>query len=201
MGKESKTSVKIDGKSAACTVLLEGTEIIVRGGHRGKWNVKDMKQLAAKGGVLAFSSEASKVSIELGEQAEKWLDALKNPRSRAQKLGVQTGSKVCVLGDADGEDLSDIEDASGEAISKRMSKSADIVLLFSKSASGLERLSAIAAAMHNACSVWVLWPKGLKDYGHEQAAAAGKAAGLSQTRSVGFSEVYSGLRFVKSKKK
>lgn len=201
MGKECKTNAVIDGKAATCTVLLEGTDIIVRGGHRGKWNVKDMKQLAAMGGKLAFVSEDGKVSIELGEQADKWFDALKNPRSRAQKLGVQAGSRVCVLGDADGEDLSDIEQASGEAISKRMSKSADVVLLFTKNAAGLERIAAISGSMHEACSVWVMWPKGLKGYGHEHAADAGKAAGLSQTRSVGFSEVYSGLRFVRSKGK
>lgn len=201
VGKEAKTIVSIDGKGALSKVLLEGTDIVSRGEHRGKWNVKEMKGLKASAGKIAFSCDAGKVAIDLGDQAVKWLEALTNPRTRAQKLGVENGSTVCVLGESKGEDLSDVEEVSGKPLSKRMSASADVVLLFARRTAGLERLNAVAEGMQAACSVWVMWPKGVKEFGHEQVAAAGKAAGLSQTRSIGFSEVFSGLRFVRRKGK
>lgn len=201
MGKECKAKISVGTKSATSTVLLEGTDIIVRGELRGTWNVKDMKSLAAKGGKLTFSCDAGKVTIELGEQATVWLEALRNPQTRAQKLGIETGTTVCVLGDDDGEDLFDIERVSGKAISRRMSKSTDVVLLFTLNEAGLNRIPSIAKSMQDSCSVWVLWPKGVKGYGHEQVVALLKQFGLSQTRSIGFSEVFSGLRFVKSKSK
>lgn len=200
MGKEMKAAVTVGTKKAQCNVLLEGTEIVIRGEVKRKVPRERMKGLAAAGGVLSFVDGGDRVKIELGEKAAgAWLHAIENPRSRVEKLGVKAGMKVCVLGDAGGDAVAEVEAATGTKASRRLVKSADVVLLVVREVDELERLEVAKGSLATGGVVWVLWPKGRKDLRHEEVVASAKRLGLSQTKSVGFSEELSGLRLVRQK--
>lgn len=200
MGKETTAKVTVGSKKAECVVLLEGTEIVIRGELKRKVPRARMKGLAAVGGVLSFEDGGERVKIELGEKAAAaWRDAIENPRSRVEKLGVKAGMTVCVLGDAGRDAVGEVEAVSGSKVSRRLVKSADVVLLVVREVAELETLATVKGSLAESGAVWVLWPKGRKDLRHEEVVAAAKRSGLVQTKSVGFSEELSGLRLVRQK--
>src|SRR6266852_2619397 len=105
MGQTAKTRIRVDGTSYDGEALLETSEVIVRGGHApSPVRSRDgqarapvlhipfarMKSLRASGGTLSFRFDGSEVSIDLGVNAAKWLDKIRNPKSVVQKLGVKS---------------------------------------------------------------------------------------------------------------
>lgn len=201
MGKELVTTVRVGAKAAECRVLLEATELLVRGELKRRIPLTHPERFVVNDGMLEIAYEGETVAIQLGEKADAWLDAIRNPRSRMQKLGVTAGTSVCVLGDAEPDALEELTNTLGAAPSRRLRKPTDLVLCFAREHADLDRLAKIEALLTEGGAVWVLWPKGRHDFTHENVVAAGRRAGLTQTRSIGFSEAFSGLRLVRPSKK
>jgi len=200
MGKELTTLVRIDTRETECKVLLESGEIICRGALKRRFSFGDMKGLRAKAGWVEFRIASEAIAIKVGDKAGAWVEAIKNPRTRIQKLGVEHGMKVCVIGKADAEGLAELKAAIGSAPARRVSKGADVVLLFAAKTDELDRLPIIEASLGERGAVWVLWPKGRTDFSHDDVVTAATAAGLSQTKSMGYSETLTGLRLVRRAK-
>lgn len=201
MGKEITTTVKIGTKAATCDVHLDGTSITCRGGLKRTFALPNMADVRVERGKLRFVSGGEVIAIDLGEKADAWLDAIKNPRTRTQKLGVKPGMSVCVLGEAEQDAIDELAAALGAEPSRRLGKSLDLIFYFVTEPDQLAKLTAIEKSLATGGAAWVLWPKGRKDLRHEEVVAAAKPVGLSQTKSVGFSEVFSGLRLVRAAKK
>jgi len=199
MGWDIQTNVRMNGSAAACRVQFEGGEIICRGAVKRRIALADVKSPRARAGWLEFAVGGERIGIELGAKADAWVDAITNPRTRIQKLGIEPGMRVCVIGKAEADALEEIGAAIGATPSRRLSKGADVVILFATAPGDLDRLPAIEPALADGGAVWALWPKGRTDLRHEELVAAGKRAGLSQTRSMAFSEVFTGLRLVRAK--
>ena len=197
MGKELVTTVAIDGKEHNCKVLLESAGIICRAPISRTFALGELRALAVAKGRLTFTADGEKVSITLGDAAETWHEAIRNPRSRVDKLGVKQGMQVVVLGDAEAGAAEEVEAATGVAVGKRLKAGTDLVLLFAEETADLSRLAGVPKALGPKGAVWVLWPKGRRDFAHEHVVAAGKEAGLVQTKSMGFSERLTGLRLTR----
>ena len=197
MGKELVVNVRIGQEAAECRVLLEAKELLCRGELKRRFLHASMADLAVRDGWLEFHYEGTPIALHLRDQADAWLEAIRNPRTRLQKLGVARGMRVCVLGDAETDALEELTRELGAAPSRRLRKPTDLVLCFASERADLERLAKIAPLLAEGGAVWALWPKGRNDFAHEHVVAAARAAGLTQTRSLGFSETYTGLRLVR----
>lgn len=201
MGKELETTVRIGRATAPSRVLLETTEIIIRGTLARRVKFESISDLTARDGRLEFTSGGEPVSIELGTASEAWLESIRNPRTRVQKLGVSAEMRVCAIGPAEADALEEIAAVVGKAPGRRLAKDADVVLLFAGAVKDLARLKEVEEKLAPKGAVWVLWPKGRKDFAHEHVVSAARRAGLVQTRSMGFSETNTGLRLVRPAKK
>lgn len=69
-----------------------------------------------------------------------------------------------------------------------------MILFAAREPESLATLARLAPLLAPKGGLWVLWPKGRKDLRHEEVVAAGKAAGLSQTKSAAFNDELTGLR-------
>lgn len=199
MGLERTTVVFVGARAHECTVHLDATELTCRGEWKRKFALSGLQDLAVRRGRLEFTSAGEAIGIELGAAAAAWLDRVRNPRSRVQKLGVVPDSTVCVLGKAEADAVAEIAVVLGAAPKTRLVADADLVLCFCREPDDLARLAAIAPKLGAKGAVWLLWPKGRKDFAHEHVVAAARQAGLSSTKSMGFSEALTGLRFVRAK--
>jgi len=102
---------------------------------------------------------------------------------------------VAVLGIQDaafGDELK----ARGAEVVKRFGKGLDFVFVAMQSAKDLPRLAKLRAAVHPAGAVWVIWPKGRKDFREDDIRAYGPTAGLVDVKVMAFSDELSALKMV-----
>jgi hypothetical protein len=200
MGREVVCVARFDGRSRSGKALLETAEIIFRGKEKGVSPVRipfaGIKKLSAEGGTLTIRWTGGEAAFPLGKDAEAWAKRIKNPPSRIDKLGVKPGMKVAVVGA--------IEPAVQQEIAGRAELRAgkprggeDLVLLAVDAKADLKQLAALSKAIDPAGAIWVVRRKG-KDapVSEAESMAAGKAAGLVDTKVVAFSDSHTAERYV-----
>ena len=134
--------------------------------------------------------------FELGRNAEKWAEKIRNPRGLLDKLGVKPGMRVVVLGVEDEDFLAQLGERVPEPQSEP-STNADLIFYEADCVDDLARLSELRSALKPAGGVWVVSPKGksavLKD---AEVMAAARESGLVDTKVVGFSATHTALKLV-----
>jgi hypothetical protein len=198
MGSEAVSRVSYKGRVTEGKALLETTEIIFRGGDfRLKIPFNQIASLNASDGELHVGYDGGVAVFELGRDADKWAEKIRNPRTLMDKLGVKPGMKVAVLGVEDGEFMTQRRDRIGEPPGSEPLAGADLVFYEADCIEDLGRLKALRSALKPAGGVWVVSPKGktarIKDV---DVMAAAREAGLVDTKVVGFSPTHTALKLV-----
>jgi hypothetical protein len=116
------------------------------------------------------------------------------PRSRIQKLGVVPGARVAILGLDDDAFARELRDAGAEIGGVR--KGLDFVFVAMSATKDLPRLAKLRDAVHPAGAVWVIWPKGRKEFREDDIRAYGPRAGLVDVKVMAFSDTLSALKMV-----
>jgi hypothetical protein len=122
------------------------------------------------------------------------------PRSRIDKLGVKPGHRVTVLGVADPDFLAELQER-GADISTRTRANSDIIFVAMSSRDDLPRLEALRRSIKPEGAVWVIWPKGRKEFREDDVRNYGPRAELVDVKVMAFSETLSGLKMVVPLKK
>jgi hypothetical protein len=208
MGNEVNCRIRFGKRESEGKVLLETSEIIFRGDFRLKIPFATMKSVKVLDGALQVRTAEGLAIFEVGAgTAEKWREKILHPKSRIEKLGVQAGSKVTLMGfgKMDGEFLKEIEKASGATgvannALKGDVKDAQWIFLKAETIKELAQLSKIAKGMQGAAGLWVVYPKGnakgSQGITEGEVLSAGRAAGLKDVKVVGFSPTHTALKFV-----
>jgi len=116
-------------------------------------------------------------------------------RSRLDKLGVEPGMRVAVLGLRDPVFAAELKTRVG-AYATRLPKAADMVLVFLDAKTALPKLARAWGAIAPNGSIWAVWPKGRKEFREDDIRAFGPAAGLVDVKVMAFPETLSGLKLV-----
>jgi hypothetical protein len=175
---------------AEVKALLETHEIVLRGGIRRRIPFRAVRQIRVKGEALRFMVEGEAVALMLGAAtAEKWANAVKNPPTLAQKLGLSKETTVQVVGEV-------LDEALEEALqeSDRVKTGGGLIVACVETPAGLAK--ALKTAAGGAGPVWIVYRKG-PGHGVNEAAvrAAGLAAGLVDTKVAAVSAVFTAMRF------
>ena len=120
---------------------------------------------------------------------------LRYPRPRIDKLGVKPGSRVAVLGIDDAAFGDELKECGAEVV-KRCGKGLDFVFVAMSRPKDLPRLAKLRDAVHPAGAVWVVWPKGRKEFREDDIRAYGPTAGLVDVKVMAFSDELSALKMV-----
>jgi hypothetical protein len=196
MGQEIKCRVEYQGETHSGRVLLESTEIIVRGDFRLKIPFSSIKKLHAENGVLQVHTREGLALFHLGPKAEKWLDKIKNPKSLVDKLGVKPGDPVTLLGKFDATFLAELK--KHKAIIQTSLKRNDPQWIFQnvESRQDLAQIKKTAAVLKGSAALWLVYPKGIKTITEHDVRSAGLAAGLTDIKVASFSPTHTALKFV-----
>lgn len=121
-------------------------------------------------------------------------------KTLAQKLGFQPGMLAVVL-DAPEEVLKELMMLSQVELRTSLTDGADYVQAFVRDAAALEkRLPELKAALHPTGCLWICWPKKWSEIGgdldDEAVRAIMKKTGLSNVKSAGIDDTWSGMKFV-----
>ncbi|UVO53249.1 hypothetical protein [Sphingomonas sp. SUN039] len=107
MGREAICTATWQGATSEAKVLLESTEIILRGDLRARIPRTAITGVVVEGGDLVVDVSGAPLTLELGAaEAAKWAAALlKAPPTLAEKLGLADGKRAFVLGTVEDDAL------------------------------------------------------------------------------------------------
>ncbi|MDP8979651.1 MAG: DUF3052 domain-containing protein [Acidobacteriota bacterium] len=187
MGQEAKCRVEFEGKSSLGKALLETSELIFRGDFRLKILHRAISAMEARDGRLDVVFDGGRAVFYLGDAAEKWAARIRNPPSHLDKLGVKPGMRVRLMGRFDPAFTEEIKNRGALVVRAK----ADLTFLAAGTKDQLLELAYLTEG-----PVWILYPKGVKTITESEVLAAGRAAGMVDTKVVGFSTELTGLKFV-----
>ena len=196
MGAEAKCTATISGKKALGKALLETDELIFRGEDvRLKIPYKSVSSIDAKDGVLHIAWLSGVASFELGPDAVKWADRIRNPPTRIDKLDVKPGQLVLFVGIRDSTLREEIE-TRGAMVLARPIQPVDAIFVAANERADLRRLATVQNFLKRDGAIWVIRPKGSPNISENDVMAAGKDVGLVDVKVVRFSETHTAEKFV-----
>ena len=108
---------------------------------------------------------------------------------------MKPGFRVTVLGVADPPFLGELKER-GADVSSRTRAGSDIIFVAMASKDDLPRLEALRRSIKPEGAVWVIWPKGRKEFREDDVRAYGPRAELVDVKVMAFSDTLSGLKMV-----
>ncbi|MEA2462947.1 MAG: hypothetical protein QOJ98_694, partial [Acidobacteriota bacterium] len=88
MGNNLKSRLHYEGLVYSGDALLETSELLFRGERRLAIAFNLIESVEAKEGTLRVQFTGGLAELELGVEAAKWAEKIRNPKSVIQKLGV-----------------------------------------------------------------------------------------------------------------
>jgi hypothetical protein len=196
MGNEATCTVRFGKQQSNGKALLETSEILFRGNFRLKIPLSSIKSVKSVDGELRVQTPEGLVVFELGDAAAKWRDKILHPKSRVEKLGVNPGARVSLLGSFDEEFHRELRELNSLITIGKASEDAEWIFFAADSQKDLAHVSKIAKSLKGAAALWIVYPKGRKDIAENDVIAAGRKAGLKDVKVVGFSATHTALKFV-----
>lgn len=156
MGRETICTATWQGATAEVKVLLESTEIILRGDIRARIARAGITGVTARSDNLAVDVSGDRLTLELGPvEATKWAAALlKAPPTLVEKLGLAAGKRAFVLGVIDDAALAVALDRATAPVLA----DADMIVAILRSEADLS--TALDTARAAALAVWMVAGKG-----------------------------------------
>jgi len=197
MGQEIHCKVRVGKTVAEGKALLESTELIFRSSDlRLKISFRQMNSIEAADGWLRVESPDGPAAFELGTQAAKWADKIKNPKSLLDKLGVKAGMRISVVAIRDDNFLRDLSRHTSDITNGKPARDSDLIFFGAERTDALEKLCELSRSLKPNGAIWVVYPKGQKDITEAGVFAAGKLAGLVDVKVASFSATHTALKFV-----
>ena len=194
MGKDVQVRARFAGGEDDGRLQYQPPRLVFRGAERRVFQGQDLTGVRVEACDLVLSDGSR---FKLGEKAAaSWADAILNPKSRLDKLGVKPGMRVAVLNVAD-------DALAGELAARDAAPVADLTdldLLFyaADSLADLDAIPRFIPALADKGALWIVSRKGkaaaLKDV---EVMSAAKAHGLVDSKVVGVSDTLTALRFTR----
>ena len=196
MGNSTKARLHFEGSTYDGEALLETSELIFRGERRLLVPFAKIESVEARDAMLHVTFDGKSAAFEVGAQAAKWAEKIRNPKSVVQKMGIKAGHVVSVLHLDDDAFVADLEKAGAEVSRERARRNSDAILYGANSRADLDRMTTLKTSLKPDGSLWIIRPKGVKAITEADTMAAGKAAGLVDVKVVRFSETHSAEKYV-----
>ncbi|MGH7469423.1 MAG: DUF3052 family protein [Longimicrobiales bacterium] len=201
MGKEANCTARYNGATSAGKLQLETDHLVFRGDFRIKLTLKELKRAAATRGQLRVEGPNGAAVFELGAVAQAWAEAINNPKSLLDKLGIKAEHAVSVIGITDRAFLDDLERRTSQVTDGKAVMGSDVIVFQADEPHELKALASLAKSMKRDGAIWVVTPKKRPEIADTVVMKAGKSAGLVDVKVARFSETYTALKFVIPKDK
>jgi hypothetical protein len=197
MGLEARCKAKHGRRAGEGKALLESDTLIFRGPFKLDIKFSDVKAAKAEAGKLELTFSDGKATFELGAAAARWLDKIKNPRNRNDKLGVKAEHRVSLVGPVERAFRGQLRALVAELCEGKAAKESDLVFFAVEAPADLERLAALKGALQPNGALWILRKKGAAATVSESAVLeAARAAGLVDVKVVAFSPTHTAEKLV-----
>jgi hypothetical protein len=201
MGSEVTCRVRFGKQESEGKALLETSEIIFRGDFRLKIPFATIQSAKIVGDDLQVQTADGVAIFQLGAATTaKWREKILHPKTRIEKLGIKPGTKVSLIGfeNQDEEFVKEIESRKAVLTPTNQAPPKDCGFIFLRIDTNkqLTQIAKIARGMLGAVALWIVYPKGQQHITEGNVLSAGRKAGLTDIKVVGFSPTHTALKFV-----
>jgi len=194
MGKEATVTASLPDGPDEGRLQYEPPKLIFRGAARRVFDAPALAGVRAEAGELVLADGSR---FALGEKAAaSWADAILNPKTRMQKIGVKPGMRVGVLGVDDAALPGELAAAGAQLTAEP--RDLDLLFYGADSEDDLARIGGLVPRLADRGALWTVSRKGkaatVKDTDVMRAA---KAHGLVDHKVVAFSDTQTSVRFVR----
>ncbi len=196
MGNVLKSRLYFENRTYLVEALLETSELLLRGERRLAIAFDTIESVEAKDGTLSVRFAGGLAELELGADAAKWAEKIRNPKSVLQKLGVKAGQQVSLVHLDEPSFAAELEQAGAQVSNGRAKKHSDAIFYGANARTELSKLAKLRESLTPNGALWVIRPKGVKEITEGDVMAAGKAAGLVDVKVVRFSDTHTAEKFV-----
>ena len=196
MGREAICQARFGRESGEGKVLLETDELIFRGDFRVKVPLREVKTAKAEDGRLVVEWPGGRLSLELGRSAEKWAQAIRSPKTIVEKLGVEPGLHVVIVGRFETWFRTDVMNALGEKPGVKPVEGCDLVFILLVHEGDEAKLEDLIPAIHPDGAIWAVYTKGRKDLSEDTVRKAARGMGLVDIKVVRVSDELGALKLV-----
>jgi hypothetical protein len=197
MGREARCAANWGERSGQVTVLLESSEVIVRGAFRARASLGSLTNVRVEENALAFEAAGEAVRLDLGAtRASSWAVAfVASPPSLAKKLGVGPTTRLSVVGELDDQALREVAKLAATRLDPSLA-GAEIVLVRTDDAAVVSSVVASASRVVPAPALWFVYRKGRNaPLGETRVRALLREGGWIDTKVAAVSESLTALRF------
>lgn len=189
MGAEAKATLTLGRQVYAGTAQLETNELRFRGDRSLRIPLATISVVEVIDGSLHVKHAEGVAILGLGQSTSaKWAQRIQSPPTLVDKLGIKAGMTVSVLGVQDESILRDIVARGAKVVTGKVSPGAAMVLWRIEKASQLSKLNGLTGRIARDGAIWVVHPRGNAAVADTVIFAAAKAAGLTYTKVVRFSD-------------
>lgn len=185
---EHAFSADFGKQSSEGKALLDTNEMGFRGDFRLKIAHKAITRLDSEDGRLRVTFPDGTAIFHLGTAAPKWVEKIRHPPSRLDKMGVKAGMKVTFIGTQDNDFVRELADRAAAIVES----GADLIFLSAENKPDLARIGTVSTG-----ATWVIYPKGANSFTENDVIAAGRKAGLLDVKVASFSLTHTALKFTR----
>ena len=160
-----------------------------------KWSMPlgDGINAVAEKTKLIVSKGRDKVTFEIGEKPERWVNKILNPPSRLDKLGVKASMKCWLSTGFNPEFKTELKGR--EAKVTRQIDKCDLAFFLVDDRKNLGSLLECCDALPDAVNIWVVYPKGSDAITQGDVMETLKKAGFGPSKTAAFNERLSSMRY------
>jgi hypothetical protein len=144
---------------------------------------------------VAFSGGELRLALGAA-RARRWAEKITKPRSVMDKLGIKPGMRIGVVGRSDAALCDELRARGAEVRAGAVPDEADVVFLLADKRDDLAQLRALQKPLRRSGAIWVIRPKGAAAIHEKDVLEAGRAAGLVDTKVVGFSATHTAAKLL-----
>jgi hypothetical protein len=192
MGSEVSCLVRFNQIESFGKAHCSDGEISFRGDFRFLWKWTDLSTVEVVAGHLVIRKGNDEAILELGQNAEKWCQAIRNPKSRLDKLGLKPSHAYQAWGDFDDLFLNELDERAGAPGAEPL----DVIFIRMDSTLDLQKLTEARKVISQNGMIWTMWPKGRKEFREDDIRNYSLQNGLVDVKVASFSPILSALKMV-----
>jgi hypothetical protein len=203
MGAEARCQLRVGEAVHEGKALLETDELLFRGEKRGTERgmrlaipLASIRGVSGANGALRILFEGGDATFVLGDQAEKWAEKIRSPKSLIDKLDVKPEHTVSIVAIDASDFIESLRARAARVTVGRFAPKSSVIFLGAEKAAGLSRLEKAAAAMSRDGAIWVVHPKGPAGLRDTEIFAEAKRLGLTYTKVARFSATHTAEKLV-----
>jgi hypothetical protein len=196
LGREVRCSGIFNGASSAGQAQLETDFVLWRAKERAKLPFVSLASVDVQDGWLNLKGSEGTLALHLGSpEAERWAQAILHPKTIVDKMGLKPEMRVSILG-IDDSDFLRLMAAVGSDQSPRKRKDSDAIVIRVERARDLEKTLGLESYIKRDGMIWVVSPKGNKNFNENHIYAHMRSLGLKDVKTARFSATHTANKFV-----